>query len=157
MANFKIYNKKNNKQFCASYHHFRDFSISNFYHENLGQGTGAQHSQWCTLMANINLYKSQSKHFYTGSHCFRDINVLNLENVCKGHRVHECIRNDAIICSEAIRWWILTSLKVNLYKVTACIFTLALTISDMKVWNVWSEKNIHNVWWQISTSLKVIF
>ena len=41
--------------------------------EILGQGHGEQHSQRSQSMANINLYKSHTRFFSSGSHRLRDI------------------------------------------------------------------------------------
>ena len=65
---------KNIKHFCTSFHNFYKLAFQIVDIENLDQFHGVQHSQ-CHSMANINLYKSHSKHLDASSQHFQDIYV----------------------------------------------------------------------------------
>ena len=91
----------------------------------------AQHLQWCHSMANI------KTNFYTGSHCFQDINVSNVW--CWKFRKRSQRGN---ICSDAIQWRIPTSVKA-----VAHIFTLDVTISEMLMFHMFILENLHQSDW----------
>ena len=100
-------------------------------------------------MANINCYKSQNMHFCISSHCFKDINFLNL---CpwKFHSMSPSI----------LLQWCYSEANTNVYK--SHILILALTVSEISRFKIFCRKYIgngqvvqHEQWWHSMANISV--